>query len=65
MVSVRDDLNQKFYFPQPFKLEKRLKDMLEDNVDDKYYLTDKCIKGFKSQYTKNGMANFKRRDGLS
>ena len=55
MVSVRDDLNQKFYFPQPFKLEKRLKDILEDNVDDKYYLSDKCIKGFE-QHNKNHIA---------
>jgi DNA (cytosine-5)-methyltransferase 1 len=55
MVSVRDDLNQKFYFPQPFKLEKRLKDILEDKVDEKYYLSEKCVKGFE-EHNKNHIA---------
>ena len=35
-----------YSFPQPIELEKRLKDMLEDKVDEKYYLSDKAIKGF-------------------
>ena len=35
-----------YYFPKPFKLEKRLKDVLETNVDDKYYLNDKQISMF-------------------
>lgn len=29
-----------FEFPEPIPLEKKLKDMLEDNVDEKYYLSD-------------------------
>lgn len=32
-----------FHFPQAFKLEKRLKDVLEENVDEKYYLGDKAL----------------------
>lgn len=43
-----------YHFPKPFKLEKRLKDVLEENVDEKYYLSDKLVeslsrdnKGFK------------------
>ena len=33
-----------YEFPKPFKLEKkRLKDYLEDEVDEKYYLSDKTI----------------------
>lgn len=32
-----------YHFPKPFKLEKRLKDVLESNVDEKYYLSDKMI----------------------
>lgn len=32
-----------FDFPKPIPLELRLKDMLEDNVDDKYYLSQKGI----------------------
>lgn len=35
-----------YHFPQPFKLEKRLKDVLEDNVDEKYYLSDKMVECF-------------------
>lgn len=35
-----------FYFPQPIPLKKRLKDVLEKNVDDKYYLSDKMLQYF-------------------
>lgn len=35
-----------YYFPQPFHLERRLKNVLEDNVDEKYYLSDKTIASF-------------------
>jgi DNA (cytosine-5)-methyltransferase 1 len=36
----------KYYYeqPKPIPLEKRLKDYLEPNVDDSYYLSDKMIK---------------------
>lgn len=35
-----------YLFPNPIPLEKRLKDMLEDNVPEKYYLSDEQIKRF-------------------
>jgi len=35
-----------YKFPTPIPLEKRLKDVLEDDVDEKYYLSEKAIKGF-------------------
>lgn len=35
-----------YLFPNPIPLEKRLKDMLEDNVDEKYYLSDEQVKRF-------------------
>lgn len=35
-----------YLFPNPVKLEKRLKDVLESDVDEKYYLSDKILKGF-------------------
>ena len=39
MVSI---LGEWFYeFPKPIPLKLKLKDMLEDNVDDKYYLSEK------------------------
>ena len=37
-----------YYFPQPFPLERRLKDVLEPQVDEKYYLSDTIIKGFEA-----------------
>jgi len=36
----------KYYFPKPLPLEKRLKDVLEDKVDEKYYLSDKMLEYF-------------------
>lgn len=41
MMSILGDA--KYYFPAPFKLERRLKDVLEKNVDESYYLSDKKI----------------------
>ena len=48
LVSIRmdDDKEPRFNFPKPFKLEKRLKDVLEDKVDEKYYLSDKMLEYF-------------------
>lgn len=44
IVSIRKDIdNGKFEFPKPFELQLRLKDMLEDEVDEKYFLSDKMI----------------------
>ena len=41
IVSIRKDIdNGKFEFPTPFKLDLRLKDMLEDEVDEKYFLSE-------------------------
>lgn len=42
MVSILGDF---FYdFPKPRKLELRLKDMLETDVDEKYYLSDETVR---------------------
>lgn len=46
-ISIRKDIdNGKFEFPQPFDNGIRLKDVLENSVDEKCYLTDTMIKGF-------------------
>lgn len=42
-VSIRKDIKEEFVMPEPFPLEKRLKDLLEDEVDEKYYLSNKGI----------------------
>jgi DNA (cytosine-5)-methyltransferase 1 len=41
MVSILGDYSYSFPPKQPLKL--KLKDMLEDNVDEKYYLSDKTL----------------------
>ena len=46
-VSILD--NNNFEFPKPQELKLRLKDLLEKNVDGKYYLSDTGIKYFKNQ----------------
>lgn len=43
LVSIRKDISDKYYFPQPIKFEKRFKDVLESNVDEKYYLSQKGV----------------------
>lgn len=45
-VSIRKDIDTGFVFPEPMKLKLRLKDILEDEVDEKYYLSDKMINFF-------------------
>ena len=46
MISILGDYS--YTFPKPITLEKKLKDILEDNVDEKYYLSDKQIKDVQS-----------------
>ncbi len=42
-ISIRKDINKVFTFPQPQELKLRLKDMLENKVDEKYYLNDETL----------------------
>lgn len=44
MVSIKD-CDQAFYFPDPQPLQMRLVDMLEDNVDECYYLSEERLQG--------------------
>lgn len=37
-----------YHFPRPFPLELRLKDVLEEHVDERYYLSDTIIEGFEA-----------------
>lgn len=47
IVSIRKDVETgPFRFPEGFPLELRLKDLLEDEVDEKFYLSEKAIAGF-------------------
>ena len=42
-ISIRKDINKVFTFPQKQELKLKLKDMLEDEVDEKYYLSNSQI----------------------
>lgn len=44
-ISIRNDINLDFIFPPKQELKLKLKDMLEDNADEKYYLSDEAIQG--------------------
>lgn len=55
MISIRD--SESYYFPEPLHLEKRLKDILECDVDEKYYLSEKfynCILSHTNRKIKEG-----------
>lgn len=56
MISILGDYN--YNFPKKIKLKKRLKDLLESEVDEKYYLSDKMIDCFNS----NGTSSYPRGD---
>jgi DNA (cytosine-5)-methyltransferase 1 len=43
LIGIRDDSDNNFQFPKEEHLTKRLKDVLEDDVDDKYYLSEEKI----------------------
>lgn len=42
-ISIRNDLNQTFEFPPKQELKLKLKDLLETEVDEKYYLSEETV----------------------
>lgn len=46
IVGIRDDKDNNFSIPKKVQLKKYLKDVLEKEVDEKYFLSEKAIKGF-------------------
>lgn len=46
ILKTEDDPDPQFFFPEPFPLEKRLMDILEPKVDEKYYLAKKSLDYF-------------------
>ena len=49
LVGIRDDVDNTFRFPIEEHLTKRLKDVLEQDVDDKYFLSDNMISYLQSK----------------
>lgn len=61
-VSILD--GRKYLFPEPVPLEKKLKDYLEDEVDEKYYLSDRQVSCLiNANYDQN--KRFYKVDGVS
>jgi len=61
MISVLGKYS--YTFPRPFPLKLRLKDMLEDEVDEKYYLSDKQVKQISAWNSQqNPLENAKTKD---
>lgn len=58
MVSILGDYN--YTFPKPIPLKLKLKDMLEESVDEKYYLSDKLIECFTDMKDRNGFIRGER-----
>jgi len=57
LIGIRDDQDNVFQFPKEEHLSKRLKDVLEDNVDDKYFLSDKLMTWIDKHREKRGISN--------
>lgn len=58
LIFIRKDLdNGKFKFPEPFDNRLRLKDMLEDEVDEKFYISDEKTKKFIKNLNANDSDN--------
>lgn len=46
IISIRNDIDHGFQFPEKYELKLRLRDLLEDTVDEQYYLSDKMLAYF-------------------
>lgn len=44
IISIRKDIDKGYEFPEPFPLKLRLKDMLDDEVDESFYISDERTK---------------------
>lgn len=48
IIGIRDDEDNQFSWPKEIPLTKKLKDVLESEVDEKYFLSDKMVNGLLS-----------------
>ena len=67
LIGIRDDQDNKFSWPIEEHLTKRLKDILENNVDDKYFLSKKMLNYFDTRACNfnNGNINFKDEESIA
>jgi DNA (cytosine-5)-methyltransferase 1 len=57
IIGIRDDQDNTFRFPVEFHLTKRLKDVLENDVDDKYFLSEINNERLKETLKKHKLPN--------
>ena len=57
LIGIRDDQDNTFRFPIEEHLNKRLKDVLEDDVAEKYFLSDKLMTWIKGHREKRDSSN--------
>lgn len=67
LIGIRNDLPNDFIFPKTIPLELRLKDMLENEVEEKYYLSEKMLQYFESRADNfnSGKINFKNENSVA
>ena len=70
LIFIKKDLdNGKLKFPEPFDNGVRLKDMLEDKVDEKYYISkdkiEKFLKNFNYDFSKNQLGSIENNNSFT
>lgn len=63
-ISIKKDVNKVFTFPEPQELKLKLKDMLEDEVDERYYLNNKWLTEIKYKYEDNTICETRYDEGI-
>lgn len=61
-ISIRKDIDKLYAFPPKQELKLKLKDILEDNVDEKYYLSDVQIKRIETTTYNVGKTRIQKKD---
>lgn len=66
LIFIRKDLdNSQFKFPEPFDNEIRLKDLLEEEVDEKYYLSNEKVQKFLKNFSQSDLPVTTRNSDIS
>lgn len=56
-ISIRKDIDHGYTFPLPIELTLRLKDMLEKQVEEKYYLSQDKVDNFSKKFDETPLIN--------
>ena len=62
VLSIRKDLDKGFNFPEEVGLKKKLRDILEEDVEDKWYLSQKQIDRIQNTTYMSGKRRIQRKD---